>query len=71
MASSWKQSMVKCPFYLKDNGINTVVCEGLTDGTDLAVRFAKGERFNLFIATKCGRDFEKCPLYEAIERKYD
>ncbi len=63
---------VRCPYYRReDRKLMQLKCEGMVEGTDLYQRF---ENLNSLLSHKeryCKSNFSRCPLAEALDRKYD
>lgn len=45
--ASFRQVNVRCPFYLDDDGKSRIVCEGLVDGSRIALEYRKKEDFKI------------------------
>lgn len=69
MGTKWGSVNVKCPFYITD-GERDTVCEGVIDKTRCAVRFRSKKRKSTYMKEKCCEDYEECPLYISLMRKY-
>lgn len=71
---SWElagmMSMVKCPFYKKDDGKREILCEGICDGCNLKLTFSRKNDFLIQLRTFCMRHFERCEVYHAAMEKY-
>lgn len=62
---------VQCPFYHRDDGHNTVTCEGIMDDSEIILAFSHPEDFEKQMEVFCCQYYEKCELYRAAEDKYE
>lgn len=63
---------VRCPYYRREErNLLQLKCEGLLEGTDLYQRFENGERMRRHKEVYCMKDYRRCPLAEALDRKYE
>lgn len=63
---------VKCPYYRReDRKERQILCEGLLDGTDLYQRFPSLDAMLQHKNCYCKIDYRKCPIAQALDRKYD
>lgn len=70
-SGSYTQVYVTCPFYISDNGKNRIICEGLTPGSQLQSFYRKRKDYKLQIEIFCCEHYEKCEIYEALNKKYE
>lgn len=74
MPTSRNDSRVQCPFYLYDespgNGVNRIVCEGLS-GSDTTAQFYRRKKpYQRQIDAVCCARYKDCGLYQALMKKY-
>ncbi len=71
--SNGKESIfVRCPYYRReDRKLLQLRCEGLLDGTDLYQRFGSGKDMRHHKEVYCMGLYRRCPLAEALDRKYE
>lgn len=67
--SSYRGAYVKCPFYLDDTR-NSIICEGAFQSTRCTTGSQNHGRITKILEEFCCDDFERCPLYRAVESKY-
>lgn len=66
----YEDCAVKCPFFLKQT--DTVIsCEGVERTHSIGVTFTKRTRKQEYISCFCGKDFESCPIYKEVYKKYE
>lgn len=70
-SGSFLQVYVVCPFYVSDNGKNTITCEGVIPETRATNVFQNNAEFLCQIKTFCQCRYENCELYNAIMKKYE
>ncbi len=70
MAASWRDGYVKCPYYLRDNRKNRIVCQGIMDGTDLALTFSDQRDYRIQMDTFCQAKYKNCEVYRMLEEIY-
>ncbi len=71
MSAGKEYVYVRCPYYIREDRRRVQIrCEGLVEGTNLYNRFPN-------LASLCGhkdrfckRDYGKCPIADALNRKY-
>lgn len=63
---------VKCPYYRREvRKERKIMCEGLTDGTDLYQRFPSLEAMQAHKKAFCNRQsYGSCPIAKALNGKY-
>lgn len=65
-----RSAQIRCPFF-RGHTPTEIGCEGITDDTLLKLIFpcrtARDRQEDIF----CMQHFEKCELYEAINKKYE
>ncbi|MGN1016677.1 MAG: hypothetical protein ACI4PL_06745 [Faecousia sp.] len=67
---SYLQVFVQCPFYKKDNGKNTISCEGIVDYSTCTLTFQNRNDFKIQMETFCFEHYKKCELYRMLIDKY-
>ena len=70
-SGSYLQVDITCPFYVSDNGKNTLICEGVIPGVNDHCVFERKSDFLLQVRTFCCGRNEYCERYRAIREKYD
>ena len=70
MGLSWNDVAVVCPFYKQDDGKREILCEGICDGCNMKLSFAKKNDFKIQLRTFCMKHFERCEVYHAAMEKY-
>lgn len=70
--SDFRDKYVKCPFYVSQD-TKKIHCEGFTNDTYLHVAFATKELKDFHVEKRCNSLFGylKCPLYSAIEKRFE
>ncbi len=63
--------LVQCPFYRYDNGSDRVVCEGVAEGSSLALVFERKADMIRQKEVFCCEHFRKCEVYAMLMKKYD
>lgn len=71
MPTSWYESRVECPFYKYDDGKKGITCEGCTDGCITRTLFITSDMQKNHLCTYCCRDYQKCPIYAMLAKKYE
>ena len=75
MGRNWREKIVRCPFYLRDDSkTHKIICEGLGDAQCMAWYFSsRDERQRIRqMEIFCQGRYENCELYRVIrESKYD
>ena len=71
MPGSLWQRYIKCPFYKWDDSKNRIICEGLTEGGSVAVRFKTKEEFTLHMKTFCCQRMDYCEINRMLAALYD
>lgn len=74
MATSWLDRYAECPFYLRcdrEKGRWTISCQGVTDASILQWRFRKKQDFEIQLRTFCCGKFERCEVYEMLEKTFE
>lgn len=61
---------VKCPFYEWEDGIR-LCCEGVFENTKTQTLFDDKPLRRMYERKFCKRDWDKCPLAQALEKKHD
>lgn len=67
---SYKQALVKCPFYRSDNGQNRINCEGICGAHCVSLYFRRKNAFCGQIDRYCCDAYESCELHKLITGKY-
>ena len=69
MSTDYSSADVKCPFYMTED-VMKIHCEGLEKGSKTVLEF-KNKRFKQMVKERyCEKDYEKCKLYQTLDRKY-
>lgn len=67
---SYGQVYVKCPFYRFDDGKGRITCEGILEGSDLALQYRKKQDFRIQMEVFCCRHYRRCEVYGMLMEKY-
>lgn len=71
-SGSYKQSVVKCPFYISDiTQPPNLFCEGIEKDNTIALRFRKNENKNHYMDTFCIADYSRCKIFKLVNEKYE
>lgn len=64
---------VKCPYYRREERKQQkkIVCEGVLDGSSIHQMFSSVSDLKRTKDCFCKGDYNKCPIAEALNRKYD
>ena len=62
--------LAKCPFFIS-SGRKSVLCEGITDCSNLSVKFASQEERNLHRRIFCDAKYKNCEIFGILEKKYE
>lgn len=69
---SFIKAYVKCPFYLTDDGVRRVTCEGVVDGNNLTSCFVQKADYEVQMNVFCCQRYENCEIYRMLmENKYE
>lgn len=68
--SKVKSIYIKCPYYRCEEK-QTVCCENLVDDTSFRLIFKENLDFKHYRKTVCMGDYSKCPIVQALNKKYD
>lgn len=67
-----ERAEVICPFYRYDDGIQRVVCEGLTEHSTLTQRFRGRKPMDRYMEHYCFRNCRECGIFRMLlSVKYD
>lgn len=71
--ANYRSVDVRCPFYLRDSREgHSLTCEGPLKGSNaMTTRFNNNGILSNQIRRYCCREYERCWLYQIIQRKYD
>ena len=61
---------VQCPYYRKD-AVQSVHCEGVTDGTALHLGFATKEQLRRYKRAFCRNVWQSCMIAKMLNLKYE
>ncbi len=71
-SGSYRQAHVNCPFYRSDDGRGKIICEGILDGSTLALRMKSKADFELQIREYCAKRYICCEIYRMLmDSKYE
>lgn len=70
-SGSFFQADVGCPFYKYDDGRRRITCEGLTDGSSVALIYHRKSDFETQIKVFCCKHYQKCEIYRILMEKYE
>lgn len=70
-SGSYKQAYVQCPFYKFDDGRRRITCEGIIDGSSLALIYHNRQDYEIQIDVYCCKHYKKCEVYRLLIEKYD
>lgn len=63
---------IRCPYYRReDRRILQLKCEGLLEDTELYHRFPGRSEMRQHRERYCMKDYRRCPLSQALDRKYE
>lgn len=73
MATNWNDLYAQCPFYQRccTKGPWTITCQGVTDASNLQWRFRRKQDFEIQQRTFCYDKFERCEVYEMLEKTFE
>lgn len=69
-SGSYIKGSVKCPYYKADENPNKISCEGVIPGGASLTHYFTHRADYLAQLRRCCADYWKCPLCEALDRKY-
>ena len=69
-SGSYKQADVKCPFYKHDDGRRRITCEGIVDGSSLALTYVRRKDFQIQMDVFCCEHYKKCEVFRMLMEKY-
>ena len=71
-SGSYIQADVLCPFYITDKARPPVIkCEGIQPDLTISLMFVYKNTKLDFMNTYCCKEYEKCPLFDIIYKKYE
>lgn len=70
-SGSYRQVDVRCPFYKYDDGRRRIACEGLVDGSTLALIYRQKADYETQIKVFCCEHYRKCEVYRLLMAKYE
>lgn len=70
-SGSYWQVYVGCPFYRSDDGKNKIVCEGITESSNLSQHFYSKNSFETQMKVFCCKHYTKCEVYQMLLSKYE
>lgn len=70
-SGSYRQVYAGCPFYQYDDGKHKIVCEGIVEGSTVALRFRKGSDYNTHMTVFCCDHYQNCEIYRMLMQKYE
>lgn len=69
-SGSYAQAYVQCPFYKRDNGKKSIVCEGIIANSSLVLTYMKRTDYELQLSVYCCKNYKKCEVYQMLMNKY-
>ena len=69
-SGSYRMSDVLCPFYKRDDGKYTVVCEGLVDHSSLGLMYQHEKLYKKQMEIFCCCHYRKCEIFRMLMAKY-
>lgn len=69
-SGSYLQADVRCPFYKYDDGKRRITCEGIIEGSSLALIYHKKCDFETQTRVFCCEHYEKCEIHRMLMDKY-
>ena len=71
-SESYRQVLVRCPFYHRDNGRSTITCEGIVEGSTLSLNFPNKQEFLTQSDVFCCDYYKNCEVYRMLmDARYD
>lgn len=70
-SGSYLQVYVKCPFYVSDNGKDTIICEGIIPGSNDHCVYKSQQDFKKQITVFCCEHYTKCERNCALTSRYE
>ena len=67
-SGSYRQVEVRCPFYQSDDGKRRIVCEGVVDGSTIAVNYRRRSDLQKQISIFCAKQYQNCEIYRMLMR---
>lgn len=68
---SYRQNDVQCPFFRDDDGKRRITCEGLIEGSTLALLYRNRRDFELQMQVFCCEHYRKCEIHRMLMEKYE
>ena len=65
------QVEVQCPFYQFSDGRRRVTCEGILEGSYLALIYKSRQDFKKQMEVFCCQHYDKCEVYRMLMEKYE
>ena len=70
MDEKYIQNCVRCPFYRSDDGRMRITCEGIVDGSSLALTYVRRKDFQIQMDVFCCEHYKKCEVFRMLMEKY-
>ncbi len=71
MGRGFDETMIRCPFYHRDDRKRNITCEGVTDTSRLILRFRSRQEFLKQLEVFCCGRYSNCEVYRAAAEKYE
>lgn len=71
MDKEWNNLLIQCPFYVRNDRKNSIICEGITDTSRVILRFSKQPEMLQQLKIFCCGRYGNCELYRAVMEKYE
>ena len=71
MEKGFDGTMIRCPFYQRDDRSRSITCEGVTDTSRLILRFRNRPDFLRQMEVFCCGRYSCCEVYRAAAEKYE
>lgn len=70
-SGSYWQVYVRCPFYKSDDAKQKLVCEGITEESNLSQHFRSKHGLETQLQVFCCEHYTKCEIYRMLIEKYE
>ena len=67
-SGSYRQIEVRCPFYQSDDSKRRIICEGIVDGSTIAVNYRRRSDLQKQISIFCSKQYCNCEIYRMLMR---
>ena len=67
--ASFNQTFVRCPFFVNDDGMSKIVCDGIVEKSRISLEYKRKADYEIQMKALCCDRYINCEIYRILIEK--